>query len=214
MFSMTFAADTFSDIESETITYTYSLNPIRTWLTFDPASRTFSGTPANGDDINYVVTVLANDPWTDTTQASDSFTFSIAHNEDPIVANPIPDVASSVAGFPWQFNIPTNTFSEPEGEALWYVHEVTPDAPWLTFDNSTMQLSGTVTDNTYAANYTVTIKAHDPWDDTDFGTDSFDFEITPNIEPTTASIPSGYYSRVPNATSWSFGATFTTDPES
>ena len=90
---------------------------------------------------------------------------------------------------------------------------MTPDAPWLTFDNSTMQLSGIVTDNAYAANYTVTIKAHDPWDDTDLASDSFDFEIKPNLEPVTTEIPAGFYSRVPNATSWSFGSSFAYDPE-
>ena len=70
-----------------------------------------------------------------------------------------------------------------------------------------------MTDNAYATNYTVTIKAHDIWGNTDFISDSFDFEITPNLAPVTLDIPVGYYARVPNATSWSFGASFATDPE-
>ena len=50
--SFQFAANTFDDVDGDALTYTATLDdssPLPAWLTFDAATRTFSGTPANGD---------------------------------------------------------------------------------------------------------------------------------------------------------------------
>ena len=158
------------------------------------------------------MTLVVRDIHDDTGTTTDKFKFTITHNEDPVVANPIPNPAISIAGYPFSITVPPNTFSEPEGEALWYEYEITPNAPWLSFNNNTMTFGGTVTDNAYAQKYTLKISAHDPWDDTDFAIDELEFTITENF-PVVIKDYQDQYSRVPNATSWSFGADFVTDPD-
>lgn len=57
-FSYTFAANTFSDPNGDVLTYTATGMPA--WMTFTPATRTFSGTPAAAGLVT--VTVVAADP--------------------------------------------------------------------------------------------------------------------------------------------------------
>ncbi len=64
-FSFTFAADTFSDVDvGDTLTYSARLAggaELPGWLSFDSATRTFSGTPLNGDVGTLSVEVSASD---------------------------------------------------------------------------------------------------------------------------------------------------------
>ena len=61
-FSFTVPASTFADVDAgDTLTYTATLdngNPLPSWLAFNPATQTFSGTPnlANGGSLNIKVT--------------------------------------------------------------------------------------------------------------------------------------------------------------
>ncbi|KPA19200.1 secreted protein containing Dystroglycan-type cadherin-like protein [Candidatus Magnetomorum sp. HK-1] len=62
-YSFTLANDTFEDVDSE-LTYSASLengNLLPAWLFFDKSNKKFSGTPANGDDGTYTITVAARD---------------------------------------------------------------------------------------------------------------------------------------------------------
>jgi uncharacterized delta-60 repeat protein len=59
-FSFTFAAATFNDVDVGD-TLTYSASGLPAWLTFDAATRTFSGTPTNADLGAFTVTVRATD---------------------------------------------------------------------------------------------------------------------------------------------------------
>ena len=85
LFSYQFAANTFSDVDvGDTLTYSAQLNgggSLPNWLSFDPTTRTFSGTPSNSDVGTISITVTANDGNGGT--VSDTF--------DIVVAN-IPDV--------------------------------------------------------------------------------------------------------------------------
>ena len=64
-FSFTVPANTFSDVDaSDTLIYTTTLSddsPLPAWLSFDGATRTFSGTPTNGDLGTISVKVTADD---------------------------------------------------------------------------------------------------------------------------------------------------------
>ena len=65
-FSYTFPANTFDDADTgDTLTYTATqadgVTALPTWLTFDAASRTFSGTPQTADAGKVSVKVTAND---------------------------------------------------------------------------------------------------------------------------------------------------------
>ena len=57
-FSFQFSSDVFQDSDS-TGSMTYSVTS--SWLSFDPTSRTFSGTPVNGDVGEHDITVTASD---------------------------------------------------------------------------------------------------------------------------------------------------------
>ncbi|PUE47864.1 hypothetical protein B9Z47_08355 [Limnohabitans sp. 2KL-1] len=74
-FSYTVPANTFTDLDS-TLTYSATLGSgaaLPAWLTFNAATRTFSGTPPNANDFN--LKVVASDG---TTSVSDVFAVAIA----------------------------------------------------------------------------------------------------------------------------------------
>ena len=58
-FSFAFPAATFTDADSDTLTYTATLaddTALPSWLSFDPATRTFSGTPTAVETVSVKVT--------------------------------------------------------------------------------------------------------------------------------------------------------------
>ena len=62
--NFSFAANTFSDLDGDTLTYSATLsngNPLPAWLIFTPATRTFSGTPTNNDGGTLSFKVTASD---------------------------------------------------------------------------------------------------------------------------------------------------------
>ena len=78
-FSYAFPANTFNDADTgDALTYTAtqpSNSPLPSWLTFDAATRTFSGTPAAGNTGNYRITVTASDG---IASVSDTFDIMVA----------------------------------------------------------------------------------------------------------------------------------------
>lgn len=79
-FNYVMPANTFSDPDNDTLSYTAQLSgggALPSWLHFDGATRTFSGTPGNGDTGTVSVQVIASDPSAAT--ASDTFDISIAN---------------------------------------------------------------------------------------------------------------------------------------
>jgi hypothetical protein len=85
--SFQFDSNVFADLDGDTLTYTTSTLPA--WLSFDASTRTFSGTPANGDVGNVEVTVTADDGNGGT--VSDTFTITVT--EVPTIA-----IAAMLAG--------------------------------------------------------------------------------------------------------------------
>lgn len=63
-FMFQFAADTFTDADGDTLAYSAALSggaALPAWLSFDPATRTFSGTPALADVGSVDIVVTAED---------------------------------------------------------------------------------------------------------------------------------------------------------
>ena len=59
VFSYQFPDTTFTDADSDTLTYTATLaddTVLPSWLSFDPATRTFSGTPTAVETVSVKVT--------------------------------------------------------------------------------------------------------------------------------------------------------------
>ncbi|MBK4730962.1 putative Ig domain-containing protein, partial [Oxynema sp. CENA135] len=146
-FNFAIPAGTFSDPDGDPLTYTATLangDPLPSWLTFDPATGAFSGTPAEGDVGSLDILVTASDG---TDSVSDNFTLNVSDvpNESPVVATPIADT-SATAEEAFNFAIPAGTFSDPDGDPLTYTATLANGDPlpsWLTFDPATGAFSGT-----------------------------------------------------------------------
>jgi VCBS repeat-containing protein len=148
-FSFTVPADSFSDPDAgDSLTYSATLAngaALPAWLSFNTATRTFSGTPANGDVGVISVKVTATD--TGAASASDIFDLTVANTNDaPTVAHALTaQGATEDAAF--TFVVPANTFADVDvGDTLTYAATLASGAAlpaWLTFDASTHTFSGT-----------------------------------------------------------------------
>ncbi|HMA49734.1 MAG TPA: putative Ig domain-containing protein, partial [Magnetospirillaceae bacterium] len=113
------------------------------WLTFDPTTQTFSGTPPTGFSSLQVSVTATNG------SASASAQFNVY--APPYIAVWIPTQSWTV-GETIAFHMPAGTFVDPNGQALTYSALVWhPDTQtysqlpsWLTFDPATQTLSGVV----------------------------------------------------------------------
>ncbi|HKU46276.1 MAG TPA: putative Ig domain-containing protein, partial [Burkholderiales bacterium] len=99
-------AGTFDDADA----LTYEADFASGWLSFDPHSRTFSGTPTN-DDVGIVeVTVTATDPFGE--GASDTFRVLVRNVNDAPVVSLALDSQSATEGQALAYVIPAGTFSD------------------------------------------------------------------------------------------------------
>ncbi|WP_395303195.1 putative Ig domain-containing protein [Pectobacterium polonicum] len=145
--SFTVPAGTFTDPDGDTLTLSATLadgTALPAWLSFNPATGTFSGTPASGDIGNLTIKVTA----TDGSSASVSTTFSLTvttGNEAPVVSGTI--AAQSIAqGGSLNVTIPAGTFTDPDGDTLTLSATLADGSPlpsWITFNAATGTFSGT-----------------------------------------------------------------------
>lgn len=165
LFNFQFAANTFNDLDiGDTLTYSAQLaggGALPGWLSFDGTTRTFSGTPANGDVGTITIQVTANDG---SQSVSDNFDLTIANTNDaPVIANPIPNQnAFENTSFNYQF--PINAFSDPDvGDTLNYTAQLAGGGAiplWLSFDSVTRTFSGTPS-NADIGTVTIDVTAND-----------------------------------------------------
>ena len=148
LFQFTVPAGTFADDAWDGVTLWATKaddSPLPTWLTFDPQTNTFTGTPANGDVGTLSVKVTATDAYG--AQVSDTFDLAIANTNDvPVVSTPITDQTAQEETL-FQFTVPANTFTDVDlGDTLTYAASLADASPlpaWLTFDPQTRTFSGT-----------------------------------------------------------------------
>ncbi|HEY3476162.1 MAG TPA: putative Ig domain-containing protein [Anaerolineales bacterium] len=165
-FSISVPANTFTDEDSNDI-LTYSANlangdALPSWLTFNPAMQTFSGTPDDAQVGSIDVRVTATD--TGDLTASDVFTLTVQNlNEAPTVANPIPD-HSVLEDVPFSIQVPANTFADPDADDLLTYNASFADGAtlptWLSFDPTTRTFHGTA-DDEQVGNLELTVTATD-----------------------------------------------------
>lgn len=157
--SFTLPSNTFTDPQGEALSYTATgINgqALPSWLSFNATTHTFTGTvPAGLETFGIKVTA------TDTSHLSASETFSVTVPAAP------PVVAHQTANQTWQqgqvvsFSLPSNTFTDPQGEALHYTATLSNGQAlpsWLSFNPTTETFSGTVpaTAETLAVKVTAT----------------------------------------------------------
>ena len=141
--------DAFSDPDAnDVLSYRAALadgSPLPAWLSFDPASRVFSGTPRQADVGTIEVRVTATDVWD--LSAFDDFTLAVANvNDAPAVANPIADL-SALEDAPFVFTLPQDAFADedPGDTLVTTVAGANGEAlpAWLGYDPGSRTLSGT-----------------------------------------------------------------------
>ena len=152
-FSFQIPTNTFTDVDAgDVLTYSATLengNALPSWLTFNPTTRTFSGTPTNDNVGNLNVKVAATDKAG--ASVNDIFVIAVENvNDAPIVANLIAD-QNAKQGTAFNFQIPTNTFTDIDaGDVLTYsatLENGNALPSWLTFNSTTRTFSGTPTND-------------------------------------------------------------------
>jgi Ca2+-binding RTX toxin-like protein len=142
-------ANTFADQDSgDVLTYSASLaggSALPTWLTFDPVSGAFSGTPDNAQVGTIGLRVTATDSMN--ASVSDIFNLTITNvNDAPTVAVPVADQFAT-KDISFTFVVPTGTFADVDvGDTLTYGTTLADGSllpAWLTFNPSTRTFSGT-----------------------------------------------------------------------
>ena len=147
IFNFQFSATTFNDPDvGDILTYSAQLaggGALPGWLSFDPITRTFSGTPTNSDVGTITIQVTANDG---SQSVSDNFDLMVMNTNDaPVVNNPIPD-QNAFENTTFNYQFPANTFSDPDvGDTLVYSAQLSGGGMlpgWLSFDAFTRTFSG------------------------------------------------------------------------
>ncbi|MBF0627453.1 MAG: putative Ig domain-containing protein [Magnetococcales bacterium] len=137
--------NTFSDRDGDTLAYTARLNDgsaLPGWLTFDPATRSFTGNPPAGATAKSLK-VFASDGNGGT--ISSTFTLAFRQTNDP------PTVVTPIGNQTWNgsgsknFQVPANTFTDGDGESLRYSATLADGSAlpaWLSFNATTQTFSG------------------------------------------------------------------------
>ena len=159
--SFALAANTFTDPQSEALTYSATLaggGALPSWLSFNSQTGTFAGTvPIGANGLSITVTA------TDTSNLSASETFSVL---TPTAAPPV--VTAQTAAQTWKegkafsLALPANTFSDPQGETLTYSATQSNGSAlpsWLKFNAATDSFSGTAPAT--AMSLSISVKATD-----------------------------------------------------
>ena len=162
-FSFSVAPGSFTDVDvGDSLTYSASLadgSPLPAWLSFNPATQTFSGTPLNDDVGSLNVRVTATD--TAGASAAQDFTVTVNNtNDGPVASATIADQSiNEDAGF--SFAVPASSFTDVDvGDSLTLSATLADGSPlpaWLSFNPATQTFSGTpLNDDVGAINIRVT----------------------------------------------------------
>lgn len=181
--SYTISADTFIDSDvGDALTYSVSqLNGdvLPSWIKFDAATRTLSGTPDNAAVASYTFQVNASD--LAGAKASTTLSLTVQNvNDAPVVAIAVPDQNAKV-GVSFNYAVPANTFLDVDaGDTLSYsasLSDGTALPAWLSFDAAKLTFNGIPT-SAGTGKLSIKLKAIDGAGL--FGTDVFDVLIAPS----------------------------------
>lgn len=161
-FGFSIPQGTFIDPDGDELAYG-ATHPA--WLSFDPDSRTFSGTPENADVGTFEVTVTAAD--TGGESVSDSFALEVINTNDaPLVAGIIADVLGR-EGEALAFSLSPGIFSDPDASDHLSLSAAMADGSalpgWLSFDGTSFSGTPGLAD---AGEYVIEVTARDDADAT------------------------------------------------
>ncbi|MBF0155678.1 MAG: putative Ig domain-containing protein, partial [Magnetococcales bacterium] len=149
-FAFHLPATTFTDADAAAGQLTLAVRTLDggdlpSWLTFDPQTGMFSGTPGNGDTGRVTLRVSATDP--DGAVAASAFSIEVANvNDAPELLHSLADRRAYQDRL-FNVTLPAASFGDADGDPLiWTVRDLdgaTPLPAWLRFDAATLTLSGT-----------------------------------------------------------------------
>ena len=149
-YSYTIPDDAFTEPDGEPMTFTGSATPdASVWLTFDPSTKTFYGTPrANEDAGDISINMWADDNNTSTTSTNGSFLLRIAENMPPEIDQGLSTPTNVTTHFEFTYTVPTDAFKDPEGDDITISVEIVDGNFLLNYDPTTRIITGTPSDNT------------------------------------------------------------------
>jgi len=148
-FSFQIPTGSFKDIDQgDSLTYAATLadgSALPNWLTFDAATQTLSGIPANENVGSLNIKVTATD--LAGTSASSNFNLNVANiNDAPILVTPLTDQATNEDQL-FSYQVPADAFNDIDnGDTLTYSATLADGSAlprWLVFDSATRTFSGT-----------------------------------------------------------------------
>ena len=120
-------------------------DPLPSWLVFDAASGSFSGTPNNNavGELQVEVTAMSSPMQS----AKQTFTLNVLNvNDAPTAATPVVSQQAKIDA-PFSFTVPANTFLDIDaGDMLTYTAKLADGSAlpaWLSFDTATQTFNGT-----------------------------------------------------------------------
>ncbi|HDH7781033.1 TPA: putative Ig domain-containing protein, partial [Acinetobacter nosocomialis] len=132
---------------------------IPSWLSFDTATQTLSGTPPTNVTGNLSFFYWGTDMYGYSTATSFNLKVSLP-NQAPTLLNAIADQSVTDAKA-FSYTVPATTFKDPDGDTLTYsatLEDGSSLPSWLSFNPTTRVLSGTSPDNTMPLNIKITVK--------------------------------------------------------
>ena len=152
-----------TDPNGDTLTYNAvqgpSNNPLPHWLDFDPATRTFSGTPGSADVGEYTILVSVEDQAL-SSQASFVLTVAVAANQAPVA----PTLSAQTATEDTAFTYQSPVFTDPDNDTLTYSASLSDGSAlptWLSFNAGVRTFSGTPLETDAPATHTIRVTATD-----------------------------------------------------
>jgi hypothetical protein len=192
-YSFTLPANTFSDADGNSLTYSATLangSALPSWLSFNAANGTFTGTPSQAGIFS--ISVTANDG--NGGIVSDSFDLKV--NTLPTLAQAITDQTAN-AGQSYSFILPASTFSDADGNSLTYSTSNLPS--WLSFNAATRTFTGTPSQ---AGTSSITVTANDG----NGGIVSDSFDLMVNTPPALVQAIADQSARVDNSYNYTLPA--------
>lgn len=182
LWQFTVPSNTFADGNGDALVYSARQTngaSLPAWLSFDSASRTFTGTAPIGLIETTSVSVLASDG---TGVGEDIFKLSVLTPNAPTVANAISD--QSIAGdAAWSFTVPEDTFEDADQVPLIYSASLANGGPlptWLSFNASTRTFTSTPPNRPVAIKVTASDGAASASETFDLSTSSKQTQVQQN----------------------------------
>ena len=130
-FSFSYPASDFSEADGDALTFTagsYSMSggiesdaALPSWMSFNPATLTFSGTPPlSAENQIFTLYLKATNPQGQAAEAH--FTVTVVHyvQPAPVYQGTLTDRTGVIGGSAVNFTLPSGAFTEPDGGALTY----------------------------------------------------------------------------------------------